>query len=157
MLFSHNVSVLLPLCGLSSVQLLMAIGFYGICSVWDSVQDSDPWAEFQSDWITSADHSMLKLHGFNMWQCWRRKRCLKTGEQELVIEEINLSEKPSCRCLFLALASDWGDTKLEVLRGCVFLRETYELCLHLIYLAMCYPQVAIDSYGKSLWCDSVFN
>lgn len=63
MLFSHNVSVLLPL---SSIHLLMATGVYGICFVWDSVHDSDPRAGFLSDRIISADHSnRLKLHGFN--------------------------------------------------------------------------------------------
>lgn len=78
------------------------------------------------------------------------KGVLKTGEQDLVIEEINLSERPSCRRLFLALASDWGYAKLEVLRARVFLCKTHELCLHWTYLAICSSQMAIDSTGKSL-------
>jgi len=62
-----------------------------------------------------------------------------------VIEEINLSGRPSCRCLFLALASNWGYPEVEVLRVCVFLREAHELCLHWTYLAMCCSQMAADS------------
>lgn len=72
---------------------------------------------------------MVKLHVFNMWQyAGEEKGVLKTWNQDLVIEEVNLSKKPSCSHLFLTLTTDWGYTKMDMLR--TFICETYQLCLH---------------------------
>lgn len=74
-----------------------------------------------------------------------QKSVLKTGKQELVIEEINLSKRPSCSHLFLALTTDWGYTEMEMLR--TFICETYELCLHWTtwsYGILRWPQIALE-------------
>lgn len=79
MLFSHSVSMSLTLCGLRSVHILMATGFYGT----SSVKDFDPRAEFQSGRIISADHrNMLKLDGFNA-TIPKEKRCFENWRARL--------------------------------------------------------------------------
>lgn len=154
MLFSHNVSILLPLCGPSSIHLLMATGFYGVCSL----RNSDPPTEFWSGKILTADHrNILKLCVFNMWQCWRRKQCFEScragpGDRGNLPDQKAIIQAP-LHCVRLRL----GIYQIGGAWEHVYSYVRPVSSPHWAYLAMRCSQMVIDSSGKSLWCDSVCN